>query len=439
MQEVVERMAKLPCDTVCLLPTRHTCEKLNNWKLKNLPGKEVQLISVGTVDCPVYLCQKVSKKLGKYSKDSSLTAGLEKLVIIKLGCKIMLRWNIDISLGIVNGAIGIVTSIKYSIDEANIVDSITVNFDSGKEHMLEKVNSKFQILDKAFVIRRQFPISHAYVITIHKSQALALNNVLIDLGNSIFACGQAYVAMSRVTRLSGLILINFDPRSIKALDSAITEYSYLRKTYRPTLPSLCFHKHKPKSVQDRLWCTPKLTTLAQQQCADTETTILPRDGYVDPDGCSSYANSIMQCLLHSKVVRNVFRDGCVGELVKCYENNTSSALDCTDIRNHLGDVFAQPVARDPVDYLQTLSNYCPSLSSVLSHSVTIDTQCTLCNTTKTDNAEQLYIDMKVPQDCKSTDLKASAQQYQLQNSKLRESCGNPTKVRTYIVNTKQFV
>ena len=102
--------------------------------------------------------------------------------------------------------------------------------------MLEKVNSKFQILDKAFVIRRQFPISHAYAITIPKSQGLTLKNVLVDLGNSIFACGQTYVAMSWVTSLSGLNLINFDPRCIKALDSAITEYSYLRKAFRPTLP-----------------------------------------------------------------------------------------------------------------------------------------------------------------------------------------------------------
>ena len=57
----------------------------------------------------------------------------------------------------------------------------------------------------------------------------------------------------------------------------------------------------------------------------------------------------MQCLLHSKAVHNIFRDSRLGflvELVNCYESNTSNALDCTDIHGHLGDVFAQPVARD---------------------------------------------------------------------------------------------
>ena len=152
-----------------MLPTRHICEQLNTCMLKKLPGKEIQLIGIDSVDCPVHLRQKVSKKLSQYSEDSSLTAGLEKLIVIKTGCKIMLRRNIDINLGLVNGAVGIVTSVKYSIDETNVVDSLTIKFNNGREHILEKASSKFQILDKAFVIRHQFSISHTYAITIHKS------------------------------------------------------------------------------------------------------------------------------------------------------------------------------------------------------------------------------------------------------------------------------
>ena len=68
MLEVVERMAKLPSNTVCLLPTRHMCEQLNNCMLKYLPGKEVQLIGVDTVDCPVHLHQKVSKNLASIAR-----------------------------------------------------------------------------------------------------------------------------------------------------------------------------------------------------------------------------------------------------------------------------------------------------------------------------------------------------------------------------------
>ena len=70
------------------------------------------------------------------------------------------------------------------------------------------MNSKFQVIEKAFVIRQQFPISRAYAITVHKSQRFTLHNVLVDIGNNIFACGQAYIAISRVTSLSGLYLIH---------------------------------------------------------------------------------------------------------------------------------------------------------------------------------------------------------------------------------------
>ena len=162
----------------------------------------------------------------------------------------MLRRNIDVTLGLVNGAIGIVCSVKYSIDQANcnVINSIIIKFSNGNTHSLQKVNSKFQLYDTAYVFRCQFPITIAYSIIIHKSQGLTLTHVLTDIGNTIFACGQAYVAMSRVTSLSGLHLINIDPKSIKALDSAVIEYSNLRNRFCPHLPSLSTTKKRPKSV-----------------------------------------------------------------------------------------------------------------------------------------------------------------------------------------------
>ena len=174
--------------------------------------------------------------------NSSSTAGLEKEVVIKINSKIMLRRNIDITLGLVNGTIGTVKSIKYCIDQPNVVESIAIQFGNDKIHHLTKVKSKFQILDKAYIIREQFPISYAYSITIHKAQGMTLRNVVVDIGNSIFTCGQSYVAMSRVTSLSGLHIINFDPRSIKALDSAIAEHTVLLQKFTPTLPSLSTNK-----------------------------------------------------------------------------------------------------------------------------------------------------------------------------------------------------
>ncbi|KKP56291.1 MAG: TPR domain protein, partial [Microgenomates group bacterium GW2011_GWD1_33_9] len=45
-----------------------------------------------------------------------------------------------------------------------------------------------------------------WAITIHKSQGKTFNKVIVDMGRGSFAHGQTYVALSRCTTLSGLVL-----------------------------------------------------------------------------------------------------------------------------------------------------------------------------------------------------------------------------------------
>ncbi len=59
------------------------------------------------------------------------------------------------------------------------------------------------------VFRKQFLITIAYGITIHTSQSLTFPDV--DIENTIFACGQTYIAISMATSLKGLHIINLDP------------------------------------------------------------------------------------------------------------------------------------------------------------------------------------------------------------------------------------
>ncbi len=51
----------------------------------------------------------------------------------------------------------------------------------------------------------QIPLRLAWAVTIHKSQGLTFNKVIVDAGQA-FAHGQVYVALSRCTSLEGLVL-----------------------------------------------------------------------------------------------------------------------------------------------------------------------------------------------------------------------------------------
>ncbi|KAI1797549.1 PIF1-like helicase-domain-containing protein [Ganoderma leucocontextum] len=59
-------------------------------------------------------------------------------------------------------------------------------------------------------VREQVPLILAWALSIHKSQGQTLERVRVDL-NRIFEKGQAYVALSRATRMEALQVLNFDP------------------------------------------------------------------------------------------------------------------------------------------------------------------------------------------------------------------------------------
>ena len=98
-------------------------------------------------------------------------------------------------------------------------------------------------------------------------------------------------------------------------------------------------------ILDRQWCTTKYATIIQQQSADQSrehTMLLPNKGFRDHDGCSSYGNSVMQCLLHNNAVWEIcFADSSesLKQLVSDYKNiGADVVLDCMDVHNEVGIV-----------------------------------------------------------------------------------------------------
>uniref|UniRef100_A0A1X7U2A6 ATP-dependent DNA helicase n=1 Tax=Amphimedon queenslandica TaxID=400682 RepID=A0A1X7U2A6_AMPQE len=89
----------------------------------------------------------------------------------------MLRRNIDVTVGLVNGAIGTVMGIYATIISIKF-DHIDVPCDK------ERVTSRFMLSKNLYIHRKVSP--YTYAITIHNCQGISLDTAIIDLSTHVF-------------------------------------------------------------------------------------------------------------------------------------------------------------------------------------------------------------------------------------------------------------
>lgn len=126
---------------------------------------------------------------------------------LKKGAQVMFTRN-DSSRRWANGTIGIVSQISD--------DGISVTLENGNEYTVDKVTwerNKYRYDKKEKKVEKevagsftQYPLTLAWAVTIHKSQGLTFDKMILDLSRGIFSDGQLYVALSRVRSLKGLYL-----------------------------------------------------------------------------------------------------------------------------------------------------------------------------------------------------------------------------------------
>ncbi|KAH9599894.1 DNA helicase Pif1-like [Trypanosoma melophagium] len=189
---------------------------------------------------------------GHHSGEGKFPADLPLKVSLRVGCRVMLLKNLDVSLGLVNGSVGTLEKLidtrhvkdfanKATVEDLRLLAKHTflpvVRFEThsgggfgnnsrGRLVMIEPHRWTVLQGEREVSCSIQIPLQLAYAITIHKSQGMSLSHVNVDF-KGIFEEGQAYVALSRCCDLSNLVIENFDAYRVNPNAKALAYYRAL--------------------------------------------------------------------------------------------------------------------------------------------------------------------------------------------------------------------
>lgn len=185
-------------------------EKINKDELYNLKGKLTLYNSIDKFATKNKGDKLSSKDIMEYTE--FLDTVIDRQIGFKPNVQVMLTYNLDTDLGLVNGSRGVILTCDQ--------ESVNVLFKNGitcriPYHMYEMEDGKVKM------IRYQLPLILAYAISTHRTQGATLDCAILDIGPSIFAPGMSYVQLSRVKTLDGILISSFIPKKIMADPEAL--------------------------------------------------------------------------------------------------------------------------------------------------------------------------------------------------------------------------
>ncbi|XP_044191554.1 uncharacterized protein LOC122969696 [Thunnus albacares] len=184
------------------------------------------------IEAKDFLTNKKTGKLERGTQNNALDTCLEQTLYLAKNARVMLCKNVDVEDGLVNGACGTVTDMDFGKDKTFPL-KIYVKFDDDKIGLQRRktyahaavecrnstaIEPEKEKATKRGCVRLQFPLKLAWACTVHKVQGLTVDEAVVSL-KKVFAPGQAYVALSRVRALSGLIIRDFTEKAIYCKDT----------------------------------------------------------------------------------------------------------------------------------------------------------------------------------------------------------------------------
>jgi len=182
---------KPPADYLVLTSKRDEAARLNRYRLEALPGPARRYPAACT------------GRFANARDDEDLPAPRE--LELKVGSRVMFTVN-DPGRRWSSGALATVAGLE---------DNRVVLSDGRGEMSVEPyvwrrrryAEASGRISESVSDEYRQYPFVPGWAITVHRAQGRTLEKVFVDLARGAFAAGQAYVAISRVTSLEGLLLL----------------------------------------------------------------------------------------------------------------------------------------------------------------------------------------------------------------------------------------
>ncbi|CAH0775337.1 unnamed protein product [Bemisia tabaci] len=414
-RELADLIFQNPEDTpVVLMPLNQMTDILNKEILDKLPSEEVFLFAEDVLNGGNAAAKKKALELvKKLANDDTQTCGLPYLTVVKIGAKVMLRKNLNMTKGWMNGATGTLLSIDKDLNQS--IKLLRVQMENGILE-LGRYPSKFQIIPGVYVYRKQFPIINAYGISIHKSQSLSLDKCVMDVGSTIFTHGQTYVSLSRAKNLKDLQLVNFDPQKIMVLDSAVKEYERLRsktphlKHLAAKISRMTKKKTAKRTVTERVWAPRNGNTVPALAFESSPTPKKRRVSVIWPafrndDGISSYSNATLQSLLSLEPLRFALRrcDGVssLKTVATQFQIRNEVLLSSDRVRTEVGPTFAKNSQHSASKFLHSLISRTEVLKEMTKYTLVTEIKCNSCDFKMLDEETRYVLPLPTDKSAKS--------------------------------------
>ena len=342
---------------------------------------EYNVTKLHSNDQPVAVIKAVHSGAGAIKASADNAGGLEPVVCLAHGARVMLTTNLGVQVGLVNGAVVAICYDDAGESPPRLPVAVTVRFDSFSGPTLSDGSVPITPLRRTWLStdktcsRLQLPLKLAWAVTIHKCQGMTLNKAVVDLGKKEFSAGLTFVACSRVRQLKDLLFVT--PFPFQRVANLASSYRHSKRLHEEKrLQTLCnkqlsgevISSTSPVHVMDM--CESTNLVAAEAETTSIEPKIPMCEAQVDRVSCisqSALSHSLNVAAQKVSEVPNVpcvqaKMDGTDNVMDMCESTNLAAEAETTSIEPKI------PMCEAQVDHVSCISQ------SALSHSLNVAAQ-----------------------------------------------------------------